>query len=89
MRHQGGQDRSARSRSALDLPTGHGTNRWGPRDDLYGASTIPAGEQLIAVTLGDVVGPQTLAYAEESREISMQRGGGYGCASAGLEAAGA
>ncbi|MGW3355360.1 hypothetical protein ACWDFL_08050 [Streptomyces bungoensis] len=42
-----------------------GTDRLGPQDDPYSASMTPAEEQFIAEALGDVVGPQDLAYAEE------------------------
>ncbi|MGW2779521.1 hypothetical protein ACWC4C_44820 [Streptomyces olivaceoviridis] len=42
-----------------------GTDRLGPQDDPYGALMTPAEEQSVADALGDVVGPQDLAYAEE------------------------
>ncbi|MGI5254154.1 hypothetical protein [Actinacidiphila glaucinigra] len=42
-----------------------GTDRLGPQDDPYGASMAPAEEQFVVEALGDVVGPQDLAYAEE------------------------
>ncbi|MFC1408170.1 hypothetical protein ACEZCY_02610 [Streptacidiphilus sp. N1-12] len=42
-----------------------GVDHLGPQDDPYGESMTPEEEQFVAEALGDIVGPQDLAYAEE------------------------